>query len=110
MWQDELIRLNEMGVKYIFSSEQGKTDVLDIGNFADFVKKRDECLVKTLEEYNLRLPEKEESLNEYFSNIDQQSKLKALNKEQDSLLEILSSKKREFELKSTAKEKTTYEK
>lgn len=71
MWQDELIKLNQMGVRYVFSSEQGRSDVLDIVNFADFVQKRDDCLVKTMEEYGLRLPEKEESLSNYFANISQ---------------------------------------
>lgn len=69
MWQDELIKLNEMGVKYIFSKEQGRKDVLDIENFADFVQKRDNLLIKTMEEYELRLPEKSESFNKYFTDI-----------------------------------------
>lgn len=69
MWQDELIKLNEMGVKYIFSKEQGRKDVLDIENFADFVQKRDDLLIKAMEEYELRLPAKSESFNKYFTDI-----------------------------------------
>lgn len=71
MWQDELIRLNQMGVRYVFSAEQGRSDVLDIGNFADFVQKRDDCLERTMNEYGLRLPEKAESLSDYFTSISQ---------------------------------------
>lgn len=71
MWQDELIRLNQMGVKYVFSSEQRRTDVLDIGNFADFVQKRDDCLLKTMGKYGLRLPEKTDCLSDYFTTISQ---------------------------------------
>lgn len=69
MWQDELIKLNEMGVKYIFSAEPGRKDVLDIENFADFVQKRDNLLIKTMEEYELRLPEKSEGFGKYFTDI-----------------------------------------
>lgn len=69
MWQDELIKLNEMGVKYIFSKEAGRKDVLDIENFADFVQKRDDLLLKTMEQYELRLPEKAENFGEYSTDI-----------------------------------------
>lgn len=69
MWQDELLQLNKKGVKYIFSAEPGRKDVLDIENFADFVQKRDDLLMKTMEQYGLRLPEKSESFSKYFTDI-----------------------------------------
>lgn len=70
MWQDELLQLNEKGVKYIFSAEPGRKDVLDIENFADFVQKRDDLLTKTMEQYGLRLPEKMENFGDYFKELN----------------------------------------
>ena len=42
MYQDELIDLNEKGIKYVFSCTP---QYLDIHNFKDFVDKRDEILI-----------------------------------------------------------------
>lgn len=61
---------NEKGVKYIFSAEPGRKDVLDIENFADFVQKRDDLLTKTMEQYGLRLPEKMENFGDYFKELN----------------------------------------
>ena len=70
MWQDEFIKLNQKGVRYVFPKEIERAEVLDISNFADFVQKRDESVVKAMKEFGFRLPEKTESLNDYFMELE----------------------------------------
>lgn len=70
MWQDEFIKLNQKGVRYVFPKEIERAEVLDISNFADFVQKRDESVVKAMKEFGFRLPEKTESLNDYFMQLE----------------------------------------
>ena len=84
--QDELVELANSGVKYIIASsnteakcideeihslvESGRrSDILDISNFSDFVKERDEGIISEISKLNMKLPGKEQSLAEYAESI-----------------------------------------
>ena len=69
IWQDEFIKMNNDGVKYLFSRDKKRADILDISNFADFVQKRDGCILDTMKKYGLRLPEKSENLVGYLDGL-----------------------------------------
>lgn len=69
MWQDQLIDLCNKGVRYVFSNDKHRQDIFDISQFADFVEKRDTCIIEVMDHFNLRLPKETESLTEYIEDI-----------------------------------------
>ena len=66
IWQEELIKMSNDGVKYLFSSNPNEHDVLDISSFSDFVEKRDRCVEDTIQKYDLGLPDQTQSLFRIF--------------------------------------------
>lgn len=75
-YQEELMKLSEDGIRFLYSYRYDKErnlevspQILDITNFAAFVEERDSAITSLLERHNLRLPDRAESLKEYLEAI-----------------------------------------
>lgn len=66
MYQDDLERYCNDGIKYLVS---GTPQILDISEFTSFVKARDESILETLQRFDLKLPEGNQTLDEYIESI-----------------------------------------
>lgn len=66
--QDQLKEYCDNGIKYLFSPRSPQ--ILDISEFSNFVKERDETILNVLNRFNLKLPNKDQTIDEYFDSMN----------------------------------------
>ena len=64
--QNQLKEYCDKGIKYLFSHTP---QILDISEFSNFINERDSSILNAINRFNLKLPNKNQSIDEYFESM-----------------------------------------